>query len=119
MLSNVGTVLTLSGKTMGNAEALGEPHKSLSFGPRRLERDYWREYGSGKNIPGADWLLLGVQACVLKLQLGTRMWREKCLKLAAASDGIPERAVLWAVRQGTDNKSAFSCLLHGGHYYVW
>jgi len=60
-----------------------------------------------------------VQACVLRVQLGTRMWSEKCLILAAASDGIPERAVLWAVRQGTDNKSAFSCLLHGGHYYVW
>lgn len=60
MLSNIGTVLPLSGKTVGNAEALGELQKLLSFGARMLERGCWREQGSGKNIAGADWLLLGV-----------------------------------------------------------
>lgn len=45
----MGTVPDLGGKTVRNAEALGELKKSVSVGIRKVGRDCWREQeGSGK-----------------------------------------------------------------------
>lgn len=47
----MGTVLDLGSKTVRSAKALGELQKSVSRGPRKLERDYWREQeGSGRAV---------------------------------------------------------------------
>lgn len=111
-LLKVGTVLDLGSKTVRNAKALGKLQKSVSHGPRKLERDYWREQeGSGRAVyqeqaGSSSECCWPAGTCVgaepmLSTWLGVG---GKCAKVTAASNEIPLWAVLWAVRWDMSSK---------------